>query len=248
MLPVDSLIDVCDNGVLMRPHASALVTFGMAALALLVGVAVVVAQSAAATEKRGRYCLRGGLLLATWMVLTGFAAGHRLLAQFDRRPPPLLIAIVLALLAAVVLATSRVGKRLAQLSLPILVGFHGFRLLLELLMHQAAVEGVMPVQMSFSGWNFDIISGVTAPLVALLATRGRARWLVITWNVIAFLLMTNIAIIALASTPMIHAFGTGASQLNTWVAYFPFIWLPTVLLPAALLGQLVLTRRLLARS
>ena len=51
--------------------------------------------------------------------------------------------------------------------------------------------------------------------------------------------------IALASLPRFHAFGSAPSQLNTWVAYFPFVWLPAGLVSSALLGHVVLWRRLL---
>ncbi|MDX1982954.1 MAG: hypothetical protein SFV51_21975 [Bryobacteraceae bacterium] len=81
---------------------------------------------------------------------------------------------------------------------------------LELVMHHAAAEGRMPVQMSYSGWNFDIVTGITA--------------------------------IPVASTPVFAAFGP--DRLNTWIADAPFVWLPCVLVPAALLGHLLLWRKL----
>jgi hypothetical protein len=48
-----------------------------------------------------------------------------------------------------------------------------------------------------------------------------------------------------ASTPIIHAFGTQPHQLNTWVAHPPHVWLPTVMVVSALCGHILLTRRLL---
>ena len=38
-------------------------------------------------------------------------------------------------------------------------------------MHRAATEGVMPMQMSYSGQNLDIVSGVTAIVVAWMMAR-----------------------------------------------------------------------------
>jgi hypothetical protein len=34
--------------------------------------------------------------------------------------------------------------------------------------------------------------------------------------------------------------------VNTWVFYFPYVWLPTILVQAALFGHVVIFRRLLA--
>jgi hypothetical protein len=116
-------------------------------------------------------------------------------------------------------------------------------------MHQAAGEGTMPVQMSFAGWNFDIVTGATAIIVAIMAARGEAsRRLVLAWNLLGTTLLAVVAGIAIASTPVFHAFGEAPAQLNTWIAYHPFAWLPGVLVAIALAGHLVLWRRLADRS
>jgi hypothetical protein len=130
-----------------------------------------------------------------------------------------------------------------------LVGFHAFRLPLELVMHRAASEGTMPAQMSFTGWNFDIVTGASALVVAALAAQGDApRWLLAAWNALGSLLLLAIVLIALASLPIVRAFGDEPSQLNTWVAYFPFVWLPAGPVAAALFGHIVLWRRLFSAS
>ncbi len=133
--------------------------------------------------------------------------------------------------------------------LAILIGLQSFRLPLELVMHQAAREGTMPVQMTFTGSNFDIVTGATALLVALLAAFGRApRWLVFAWNVLGSVLLVAILAIAVASLPAFAAFGREPERLNTWVGFFPFVWLPAGLVSAAVLGHVLLWRRLSARG
>jgi hypothetical protein len=113
-------------------------------------------------------------------------------------------------------------------------------------MHQAAREGTMPAQMTFTGANFDISSGASALLLAVLIAWGRApRWLVWAFSVLGSLLLLVIIAVALASLPRFHAFGSAPELLNTWVAYFPFVWLPAGLVAPALLGHLLLWRRLL---
>jgi hypothetical protein len=70
----------------------------------------------------------------------------------------------------------------------------------------------------------------------------RSRGLVIAWNVIGTLLLVNIVSIAVASTPMFAAFGP--DRLNTWVADAPYVFLPTVLVPAAVFGHALTWRKL----
>jgi hypothetical protein len=135
------------------------------------------------------------------------------------------------------------------LPVALLVGAQAFRLPLELVMHQAALEGTMPPQMTYSGSNFDIVTGATALLVGGMAARGRApRWLLLVWNGLGSLLLANILLIAVASLPAVAAFGREPERLNTWVAYFPYVWLPAGLVSTALLGHVLLWRRLLSRG
>ena len=101
----------------------------------------------------------------------------------------------------------------------------------------------MPVQMSYSGLNFDIVSGGTAILVSILAAMNLApRWVLIAWNTLGTVLLSVIVTIAVLSTPVFRTFGD--DRLNTWIAYAPFIWLPGVLVPIALLAHLLIWRKL----
>lgn len=224
-----------------------LVAVGIAVLAVgVVGLlSVAVSRSAPDGSRRGLGFLLGA---CGWLAFTGVLAQLGVLSDFDARPPRLLLVLVPVLVMPVWLARSAIGTDLInQMSIASLIGFHAFRFPLELVMHQAALEGTMPAQMTFTGWNFDIVSGVTAIVVALLAIGGRApRWLLISWNALGSLLLFTIVAIAVASLPLFHAFGTEPSQINTWVAYFPFVWLPAALVSSALFGHVLLWRRLLA--
>ena len=180
---------------------------------------------------------------AIWMALTWFAAASGVLARFDRRPPPFMFLFLSVLAVSAAIAFSPLGTRLARgAPLAALVGFQSFRLPLEMLMHRAAEEGVMPVQMSYSGWNFDIVTGASAIMVAIALQRGVSPRLAAVWNVVGALLLANILAIAIASLPIVAAFGQ--DRLNTWVAYPPFVWLPAVMVVAAMSGHLVVWRAL----
>ena len=187
-------------------------------------------------------------MLGAWLAVTASLALSGELARVDRTPP--LMALMLPLIVAVPLglALSPLGRRLAT-ALPIvsLVGLQTFRLPLELVMHRAGELGIMPVELSYSGYNLDIATGVGALglFLALRATRV-PRALVWAWNVWGLGCLGVIAWIARSTAPMVRAFGDDPRHVNTWVLYFPYVWLPTVLVMVALAGHLVLTRKLLA--
>lgn len=189
-------------------------------------------------------------VLAAWMIFTGEIAGRGFIAQFERRPPPMLFVFLIVITLGLRLGFTGVGNRFIRgLSLPVLVGLQSFRFPLELIMHRAAMDGVMPVQMSYSGLNFDILTGITAIPVCILLALGRMpRWGVWLWNICGIILLAGIIAIAAAASPMVRAFGDDPSQVNTWVAYFPFIWLPAVLVVAAIFGHVVITRKLMQKD
>lgn len=182
-----------------------------------------------------------------WQAATVGLALSGALARFDARPPLLMVLLLGVAGGATALARSGFGATLQRgLPLAALVGFQAFRLPLELIMHGAAAEGVMPPQMTFTGWNFDIVTGASAVVVAGLMAGGLGgRSLVFAWNAMGSALLLSIVVIAVASTPLFAAFGEGPA-LNTFVAYAPFTTLPTVMVLLAAAGHLLLWRRLLA--
>ena len=182
---------------------------------------------------------------AVWMAVTWEVASFGVLRQWSATPPPLVILMFTMMLIAVRLAFSTVGSRLARyVPLWALVGVQAFRYPLELAMHSMAEQGIMPAQMSYSGRNFDIVTGATAVIVAGVILSGRAgRRLALAWNILGSALLLNIIVVAILSTPLFAYFGEG-DRLNVWVTYPPFVWLPAVLVLAALAGHLVIFRKL----
>jgi hypothetical protein len=236
------------------PEASGLLTagfflFGLAMAVLFVaGVAWAERRLGAASARVRRCATVAAAGALGWLGGTWALAASGLLARFDLRPPPFLVFLVVLLGVTVALAASPLGSRLvAGLPLAALVGAQSFRLPLEVLMHRAATEGVMPVQMSYAGYNLDIVTGASAAVVGIVLGRGLVpRWTAGAWNIGGTLLLANVLSIAAVSTPVLGWFGP--DRLNTWVAFPPFVWLPGAMVVMALLGHLLVWRKLRALS
>jgi hypothetical protein len=234
------------------PVASGALEAGFVAIALALAVLFVVGTRLAgvrlretpSTRRRWTWLAAVGVL--AWLGATWAAAESGHLLRPDLALPPVAALLLSIVLLGVLIAFTPFGTRLVRgLPLAALVGVQAFRLPLELLMHRAYAEGVMPWQMSYSGWNFDILTGITAIPVAWLAhRRPDARRVVRLWNLMGALLLANIVGIAVASTPLFAAFGPDA--LNTWVLFPPFVWLPAVMVLTALAGHLLIARALRA--
>lgn len=213
---------------------SDLTVYGLAILALAVAALV------AAGSRRPGVMLGIAVIMAVQFGL----AYSGILGQWSRTPPPMALMLLACFAITVVFAYSRIGEEMAAtLSYAALIGAQAFRFPLELWMQHASVERVIPKQMTYSGANLDIISGLTAIVVAVVAVQGFApRWLLIGWNALGSLLLLNVIVIAVRSMPMINAYGD--YRMNTHVADAPFVWLPGVLVQVALLGHLLVWRKL----
>jgi hypothetical protein len=183
-----------------------------------------------------------------WIAVTAAIAQSGVLREWDRNPPPFLLLVVAVGAIAGGIALSPLGRRLANyLPLWSLVAVQAFRLPLELAMHGMYERGIMPVQMTYTGRNFDILTGATAIVVAALVAAGRGgRALVTVWNVLGLVLLANVVVIAVLSTPRFRYFGD--QQLNIFITYPPFVWLPAVMVLTALAGHLVIFRAVRART
>ncbi len=176
-------------------------------------------------------------LAAGWLLLTGGATAAGLLQSFAL-PPRMMIVFFAALIGLTTLAWRSDWHTRPMV---FLVGLQSFRILVEIAIHQAVVEGVAPPQMTWTGRNLDIVTGVGALLLAPFATKLPA-WSLHLWNAIGLGLLVNVVSVAVLSMPTpFQVFEPD----NVWVVFFPFSWLPLVLVIMAWLGHVVLFKRLL---
>lgn len=227
-------------------NASPLLTWSFVALAAIVAGMFVLAVrwSSRAQPRGGRATAMAAIGVAAWLAITlALAASGRL--SFTSRPPTMAALIMASIAIAFGVALSPVGTRIATgLPLAALVASQAFRFPLELLLHRAYVEGLMPVQMSYSGFNLDILTGLFAIVVALMVVRNpRSLVAVRIWNTAGMVLLANIVTIAILSAPTpLRLFHN--EPANDWITHAPWVWLPAVFVVAAIMGHVMVLRRL----
>lgn len=103
--------------------------------------------------------------------------------------------------------------------------------------------------MTFEGRNFDILSGISAPIVAYLVFTKKtlSHNFLLIWNFICLGLLINIVTNALLSAPF-PIQKLAFEQPNIAILHFPFSWLPTFVVPVVLLGHLVSIRQLMIKK
>jgi hypothetical protein len=145
------------------------------------------------------------------------------------------------ILVSLCIGLSPVGRWLAGSSLKWLVGFQAFRLPLELVLHAWVVQGVIPQSMTWSGANWDVVTGSLALLFAPLVKRFLSlAWLV---NALGLLLLLNVIRVAVMSSPL--PFGWPVSPKLALIYHLPYALIVPVCVGGALIGHVALTRALL---
>src|SRR3954467_2764114 len=144
------------------------------------------------------------IVLILWLVVPAVLASRGVLDRYSPPPAPGFILIGVITLGTVILAFSSFGTRLvAAIPLAGVVGYQVFRVPLEWVLHRLYSEGVIPVQMTYAGQNFDIVTGVLAAAFGLWLWAGhRSAWLLAAWNVMGLALLINIVTVAILASPV----------------------------------------------
>jgi hypothetical protein len=182
-----------------------------------------------------------GLLVSAWS-LSG------VMADFSKFPFNFMPVLVLPLVVTLYFTfSSGFYEILSNIPEQNLIRLQSFRFFVEILLWMLFIDGILPEQMSFEGRNFDILAGVTAPVVVwMIASNKISKMGLIIWNLLGLGLLSNIVSIAILSTPTpIRIFMN--EPANTIVAYFPVSFLPGLLVPLAYTLHLFSLRQLLVK-
>lgn len=105
---------------------------------------------------------------------------------------------------------------------------HTVRIPVEIVLVYLFYNGMIPQIMTFEGWNFDILIGITAPLVTFFFLKNRK--VLIFWNFIGLIFIINILVLGLLSGELpFQQFAF--DQPNKAVQFYPFILLPAIIVP-----------------
>jgi hypothetical protein len=223
--------------------AMILLTMGMLAL-----LGIGVAQSArrggrdAASSKTLALMIVGALTV--WLAFTAALATSGVLAVWTSRPPRWPFVPLTALVAVLAFARTSFARGLINHAPPTwAIGAQTFRVGVELAIFALHEAGRAPVQVTFEGRNYDILVGLSAPLVAWLVFRKRVSpAIIVLWNVLALAILANtVATIATSTPGPLHRDWPG--QPFVAIATWPVIWLPAFLAPLAVFFHAVSLRQ-----
>lgn len=180
------------------------------------------------------------ILLPFWLIFQATVSVTGFYKVTDSVPPRLVIFGIVPALVPIVALFIFARDFILRLPLQTLTIIHIVRIPVELVLHWLYQNGQIPQLMTYEGVNFDILSGITAPIIYWFAFRGGKihKSVLLIWNFLALGLLLNIVIRALLSFPS-PLQQLAFEQPNRAIMFFPFIWLPTVVVPIVLFSHLV---------
>lgn len=176
------------------------------------------------------------LAIVGWLVLLTVLSMAGFFRDFTTLPPRPALVIIIPAVVLAILSFRKKCITLLQAAPPHwLVAMQGFRIVVEIQLWLAFTRGLLPVQMTFEGHNYDIVSGILGLLAGWLMWRFKPYWktIAVVYNIIGLALLLNILVIAVLSMPGPTRYFMN-DPANTIVGEFPFIFLPDGLVVLAI--------------
>lgn len=170
--------------------------------------------------------------LSLWTLLVIGVASTGFFSDFTTFPPRIMVVLFIPLVTLILVSfrSKAVDDLLQVIPARNLLRLQVFRIVVEILLWACFIQNLLPVQMTFEGRNFDILSGVLGVVAAYAFSNNRAAMYL--YNFIGLGLLINIVTVAILSMPTpLRVFMNEPS--NTLVTKAPFILLPALLVPLA---------------
>jgi hypothetical protein len=189
-------------------------------------------------------------ILILWLLVQAIISYGGFYTVTNTTPPRFVIlALPAVLLILFLLITAKGRAYINNLDAKTLTLLHVVRIPVELCLYWLFLHKSIPQLMTFEGRNFDILAGLTAPIIFYVGyvKNKFGKTVLLLWNFICLGLLLNIVINAVLSAPSdFQQFAF--EQPNTAILYFPFVWLPCCVVPLVLLAHLVCIRKILVKK
>jgi hypothetical protein len=187
------------------------------------------------------------IIIVLWLALQSVLGLSGFYQVTNNVPPRFIFLLAPPVLLIIGLLFHPKGKHfLDTLDNKTLTLLHLVRIPVELLLYGLMLHKAVPELMTFEGRNFDVLSGLSAPVIYYFGfiKKTISPKMILAWNIICLGLLLNIVSLAVLSGPFpFQQFAF--DQPNIALLYFPFVWLPCCIVPLVLLSHLAAIRNYL---
>lgn len=115
------------------------------------------------------------------------------------------------------------------------VAFQTFRIAVEFMILGVVLRGIGPKEPSMEGYNYDIITGLTAPLIAIAVYHWKVlseKW-VFWWNIMGLLWLVNVVFIFISLGVAPQIWGYDSIPISPDFGQMPYLLIPGFFMPSA---------------
>ncbi len=178
------------------------------------------------------------MLLAIWSSIVAFLA---LKGVFVEKPHFLAIVLVGTTLICLTIIQLLKNRRF---NIKTLLLIHILRIPVEFILYELFISNQLPIIMTFKGYNFDILIGFCALLILIglkFFDQVKLKSITRIWSVFGVISLSSVLLMGILSSPIpIQQFAF--DQPNVAVLYFPFVLLPTLLVPIVFMSHIFIWR------
>ncbi|HEV8283086.1 MAG TPA: hypothetical protein VGQ09_02185 [Chitinophagaceae bacterium] len=147
-----------------------------------------------------------------------------------------------SILAVTLLFTKRGKEFIQTINMKMLMMLHFVRVLIELGLFWLSTYKVVPKLLTFEGRNFDILIGLTAPVIYYFGfvKPKLSKSIILAWNVIGLAFLFNVVLNTVLTIPN--------SDSNFALGYFPFFLLPSLIVPLVMFSHLASIKQILSNK
>mgnify|MGYP001569152522 CR=1 FL=1 len=175
-----------------------------------------------------------------WLLLQSVLAGMGVYQNTSGTPPNVFFGVLPVIISIVIYTLSRKGKEdMRTWNLKSLTYLHTIRIPVEIGLFFLYSFGAISILQTFEGWNYDVLSGITAPLIGYFAFKKNVvnKKLLLAWNVVCLILLLTIVVISILALPVSFQ-KLAFDQPNLAILFLPFNLLASVIVPCVFLAHM----------
>lgn len=187
-------------------------------------------------DKRRKFIGGYALLMGVWLIYVHLVGASGVLKVFSLPPRMPIFLILPAFMMIFWFFRAKKFKPIFNaFPTSLTVYYQSFRIFVELLILGTAIEGLGPYLATFEGRNFEILAGLSAPIIGYLAYTRKTigPMAVIVWNICGLLLLANIVFIFLSASAFPEFWGFAEPPFTPEFTNTPYIYIASVFMPSA---------------